>query len=127
MDLIFIALNQPDDDTLLNEDLFFDKCDKEDILYECKFIEEENFSNLLNFIFQTEVEVDYKQLKNRKLMNLFKYKGKHLHPNNLGKEYFRWLDISKNENTMNEYGSLICVLGYLESNKNKNELYLIVE
>lgn len=130
MNLIFIALDKSDDDILLDEELFSEKyiIANRKPSFENKFINDENFSNLMNFVFQTEVKIN--NLKNsgsRKLIDLSLYKEKHLHPNDLEKEYFKWLDISKNENTMAEYGSLICVLGYLESNKNKNELYLIVE
>lgn len=69
----------------------------------------------------------FKELKGRRLINLSNYIRTHLHPDNFEKKYLEWLNISKNKNTMSEYGSLICVLGYLESNKSKNELYLIIE
>lgn len=128
MELIFIGLNESDDDILLNEEKFFDKYVTENLLFENKVIDDQNFFNVLNFIFQTEVKLEnLKSSGNRKLINLSQYKGKHLHPDDLEKKYFEWLDISQNDNTMNEYGSLICVLGYLESNKKKKELYLIVE
>ncbi|WP_288377142.1 hypothetical protein [Chryseobacterium culicis] len=128
MELIFIGLNESDDDSLLDENLFFEKCTAENLLFENKVINDQNFFNVLNFIFQTEVKLEnVKSSGNRKLINLSQYKGQHLHPDDLEKKYFEWLDISQNDNTMNEYGSLICVLGYLESNKKKNELYLIVE
>lgn len=128
MELIFIGLDESDDNSLLDENKFFEKCTTENLLFENKVINDQNFFNLLNFIFQTEVKIEHiKESGIRKLINLSQYKGKHLHPNDLEKKYLEWLDISQNDNTMNEYGSLICVLGYLESNKNKNELYLIVE
>ena len=128
MELIFIGLNESDDDSLLNENRFFEKCTTENLLFENKVINDQNFFNVLNFIFQAEVKLEnVKESGSRKLINLSQYKGQHLHPDDLEKKYFEWLDISKNDNTMNEYGSLICVLGYLESNKKKNELYLIVE
>lgn len=128
MELIFIGLNESDDDSLLNENRFFEKCTTENLLFENKVINDQNFFNLLNFIFQAEVKLEnVKESGSRKLINLSQYKGQHLHPDDLEKKYFEWLDISKNDNTMNEYGSLICVLGYLESNKGKKDLYLIVE
>lgn len=130
MNLIFIALDKSDDEVLLDEELFTEKYifSSNEPSFEHKFINNENFYNLINFIFQTDVIIsNVKSSGNRKLINLSLYKDKYLHPNDLEIEYFKWLDISKNENTMTEYGSLICVLGYLESNKNKNKLYLIVE
>ncbi|EFK33711.1 Uncharacterised protein [Chryseobacterium gleum] len=128
MELIFIGLDKPDDDILLNEQKFLEKYTTEKLLFENKYINDWNFFNLLNFIFQTEVKLEnIKESGSRKLINLSQYKGQHLHPDLLENKYFEWLNISRNDNTMNEYGSLICVLGYLESNKKKNELYLIVE
>ncbi|WP_027388144.1 hypothetical protein [Chryseobacterium gregarium] len=130
MNLIFIALDKPDDDILLNEELFNEKYifASEELSFESKFINDENFSNFLNFVFQTEVKINkVKESENRKLIDFSRYKGTHLHPDDFEKKYLEWLNISKNDNTMTEYGSFICVLGYLEINKKKDELYLIIE
>lgn len=54
MNLLFVALDKPDDDILLNEELFSEKyifANKE-FTFEHKFINDENFSNLMNFIFK---------------------------------------------------------------------------
>lgn len=76
MELIFIGLNEPDDDILLNEEKFLEKYTAEKLLFENKYINDRNFFNLLNFIFQTEVKLEnIKESGSRKLINLLQYKG----------------------------------------------------
>ena len=51
MELIFIGLNYPDHDILLNEEKFLEKYTSEKLSFENKYINDWNFFNLLNFSF----------------------------------------------------------------------------
>ncbi|NML71816.1 hypothetical protein HHL23_18735 [Chryseobacterium sp. RP-3-3] len=132
MSLIFIALDQPDNAVLLDDDMFLEKYTDTDFEgfypFESIFMDKDNINNFLNFIFMERVDIHVIEEKNNKvLIDLSVYKSKFLDPDKLINVYFDWLSLSSRENMMSEYGNMICALGYLKRNSNKQNLYLIIE
>lgn len=132
MSLILIALDHSDNNVLLDEDMFLEKYADTDFegfhKFEAIFMNKGNINNFLNFIFLERVELRIIEEKNDKiLIDLSSYQGKFLDPDKLINVYSDWLSLSGRENTMSEYGNMICALGYLKRNSNKPNLYLIIE
>lgn len=132
MGLTFIALDQPDNNVLLDEDMFLEKYAYTDFKgfykFESLFMNKGNINNFLNFIFLEKVNLRIIEEKNNRiLIDLSVYRKNFLDPDQLENVYSDWLAISGRETSMSEYGNMICALGYLKRNSHKPNLYLIIE
>jgi len=53
--------------------------------------------------------------------------GKSIDLNQLENDYQKWIEISGRNNTMDEYGTLLGLIGFLKRNSDKKQLILRVE
>ena len=130
---IFLATDEYSLGSVLSEDQFFDKylfTDKDGFIS----LETSNFNSfnetidLVKFLFtnaniSTEFYSD-SQIKifdfTDQMKSIIAYeKFEELYPN--------WIELTKRENTMDEYGMLICFIGYLHRNQQKNHLLFIIK
>jgi hypothetical protein len=133
IDLTFIATDEIDSNTLLNEEKLFDTFLSDDtngfLGLESAFID--NFKNLkamLTFLFKEEIE--FKELtsnNDKQVFELTGYKGNCISTDELENSYQEWIKISGRQNTMDEYGNLIGIIGYIKRNLDKKNLLLLTE
>lgn len=88
----------------------------------------ENIGKLLEFLFQRKTELTEIQLsENISIFDLSSLIGKSIDLNQLENDYQKWIKISGRNNTMDEYGALLGLIGFLERNSDKKQLILRVE
>jgi len=129
IDLTFVATDKIDYEILLNEDKLFDTYLKKENGLESAFIDNnDNLSKLLKFVFKKNIEL--KELicdKNKKLYDLTDIKNDCITTDELETKYEDWITLSGRENSMDEYGNLIGIIGYVRNNFDKKHLILITE
>lgn len=126
IELTFIATDVVE--VLLNEEKLFDKyyINGELCVEGASIDTYDNLIRMLNFIFGTDVEMI--QLASEggiRIFDLTSYKQAVIAESELGNKYEEWISVSQRENTMDEYGQLACVVGYIEKNIDKKHLILI--
>ena len=130
MDLTFVATDKIDFDVLLNDQKLFDTywIDNE-LLLGTSFIDNyDNLVHMLTFLFKTNATLTRLTSNNDKdVFDLTTYKHQCITENELEDKYQEWVDIVERENTMDEYGNLIGVIGYINRNLDKKHLLLITE
>jgi len=88
----------------------------------------ENIGKLLEFLFKRKTELTEIQLsENISIFDLSSLIGKSTDLNKLENDYQKWIKISGRNNTMDEYGTLLGLIGFLERNSGKKQLILRVE
>jgi len=88
----------------------------------------ENIGKLLEFLFQRKTELTEIQLsENISIFDLSSLIGKSIDLNQLENDYQKWIKISGRNNTMDEYGTLLGLIGFFERNSGKKQLILRVE
>lgn len=132
-ELTFIAINDYEKSTLIDDTKLLEQHITEDenvylgpesILIDRK----ENIKNMIDFIFQTNTEMNrIQQSNNISIYNLSSLLGQNIDFKTLEEEYQNWILISDRNNSIDEYGSLLEIISYLERNKDKNQLILKVE
>jgi hypothetical protein len=133
MDLTIVAADTIELDILLNEARLFDTYGIEDKDgfwgLESAWIDNfDNLNNLLTFLFHTKVSLtEIASNEDKKIFDLTQYKQGRISPDELEVNYQDWIKISGRENTMDEYGNLISIIGYVNRNIDKNKLILISE
>ena len=130
MDLTFVATNNIDFKVLLNDEKLFETYSTDnELLLETSFIDNyENLVHALSFIFKTNVTLDKLTSNNEKdIFDLTIYKQESITESELEEKYQEWIKIVQRENTMDEYGNLIGVIGYIQRNLDKKSLVLITE
>lgn len=133
IDLTFIATNEIDFNTLLNEEKLFATFLSDDtngfLGLESAFIDNfENLKNMLTFLFKLEFE--FKEVTSnddKQIFDLTDYKDNCISTYELENNYQEWIKISGRQNTMDEYGNLICIIGYINRNIDKKNLLLLTE
>ncbi|MGB4776225.1 MAG: hypothetical protein WBP45_13705 [Daejeonella sp.] len=133
MDLTFIATNEIDFNTLLNEEKLFATFLSEDtngfLGLESAFVDNfENLKEMLTFLFK--VKIEFKELtsnNDKQIFDLTDYKDKCISTDELENNYQEWIKISGRQNTMDEYGNLIGIIGYVGRNLDKKHLLLLTE
>jgi hypothetical protein len=133
IDLVFIATDLIDTEVLLNEDELLEEYLVEDengyIGLESAYIDNEsNLEKMLNFLFGTKVELKRLASSNgREVFDLTEFKQTCITTDELEGNYQEWIENSGRDNTMDEYGNLICIIGYVTRCINKKNLVLITE
>jgi hypothetical protein len=132
-ELIFIATDDYKKSNLIDEKELFDQYMVEDengyyglesVLVDRK----ENIRNLIDFIFQTNFELSKsEQFENISIYNLTSLIGQNIDLKTLEEKYQDWISLSDRNNSMDEYGSLIGLIGYFERNADKKQLILRIE
>jgi hypothetical protein len=133
MDLTFIATSEIDFNTLLNEEKLFDTFLSDDtngfLGLESAFVDNfENLKAMLTFLFK--VEIEFKELTSnddKQIFDLTDYKDNCISTDELENNYQEWIKISGRQNTMDEYGNLIGIIGYVKRNLDKKHLLLLTE
>jgi hypothetical protein len=132
IDLTFVATDQIDIKVLLNEALLFESYLKEEgghLGLESVTIDNEvNINHMLAFLFGTNFSLSESMVNSGKqLIDLTTYKKNCISFDQLEKNYQDWIKLTNRENTMDEYGTLLGVIGYVHRNLGKNHLVLIIE
>jgi hypothetical protein len=132
-ELMFIATDVCKKSDLIIEDELLDKYMIEDSngFYGIESIiidRNENIERLIEFIFQSKTELSGIQIaENISIYDLNYLNGKNIGLNQLENEYPEWIKRSDRNNTMDEYGSLLELISFLERNLNKKELILRIK
>ena len=132
-ELIFIATDNYNKSNLINENELLGKfmiLDKNDFysLESMVIDRKENIGKLLEFLFQRKTELTEIQLsENISIFDLSSLIGKSIDLNQLENDYQKWIKISGRNNTMDEYGTLLGLIGFFERNSGKKQLILRVE
>lgn len=132
LDVTFVATNDSEPEILFDDDNLFEAyLFKEDeyMGLESLTIEGfEEFKKMFQFLFETENEFDELASKNcRQVFDLTKFKNQCISFDELDSRYPEWINSSGRLNTMDEYGTLLGVIGYVHRNKDKQNLFLIAE
>ena len=133
IELTFIATDEIDFSTLLNEEKLVEIFMLEDINgflgLESAFIDNfENLKAMLSFLFKEEIT--FRELtsnNDKQVFDLTDYKDNCISTDELESNYPEWLKISGRRNTMGEYANLLCVIGYIDRNRDKKNLLLLIE
>lgn len=132
-ELIFIATDNYNKSDFINENELLDKFMIQDkngfySLESMVIDRKENIGKLLEFLFQRKTELTEIQLsENISIFDLSSLIGKSIDSNQLENDYQKWIKISGRNNTMDEYGTLLGLIGFLERNSGKKQLILRVE
>lgn len=132
-ELIFIATDDHNESDLMDENQLFDQymIEDKDGFYGLESIlvdRKENIRNLIHFIFQTDIDlIKIDQSQNISIYDLTSLIGQHIDLRALENKYQNWISLSERNNTMDEYGSLLGLVGYLNRNTDKSDLILRVE
>lgn len=132
-ELIFIATDNYNKSELINEDELLDKymIEDENGFYSLESMivdRKENIGKLLEFLFQIKTELTKIQLsENISIYDLNSLIGKSIDLNQLENDYQKWIEISGRNNTMDEYGTLLGLINFLERSLGKKQLILRVE
>ena len=89
----------------------------------------ENVSKLFDFIFKgqiVQITSIYKD-SSLKIYDLSKFKNNILTFEDLENNYQKWIQISGQENTMDEYGMFIGIIGFFERNQNSKNVFARVK
>lgn len=133
IDLLFIATDHIDTEVLLNEDKLIEEYSVEDengyVGIESAYIDNEsNLEKMLNLLFGTKVELLRLASGNGKeVFDLTEFKNTCITTDDLKRSYQEWIIKSGRENTMDEYGNLVSIVGYITRFINKKNLVLITE
>ena len=133
IDLTFIATDLIDIDVLLHEDKLLEEYLVEDendyIGIQSAYIDNEsNLEKMLSFLFGSRAELKKLDSGNGKeVFNLTAFKQTCLTTDELEGSYQEWIKSSGRENTMDEYGNLVSIIGYVMRYVDKKNLVLITE
>ncbi len=132
-ELIFLAVNDFDIELLKTEDDFFDKfvyTDEEGYLSidSADFESLNDINLLLKFLFgNNSLPIELHNDLQTKIIDLTNLKKYIINSEKLDNLYPNWLEETKRENTMDEYGMLICFIGYIEKHLSKKHLLCIIK
>lgn len=128
LDLMFIATDI-DLKVFLDDERLFATYLANDIGIESSHIDsQDSLALLLNFIFNTDVTLtELAGSANRKVYDLTSYKDTCIPIDVLERNYPDWIKKSRRENTMDQYGNLVSITGYIKRNHAKKHLVLTVE
>lgn len=133
IDLTFIAANQVEKDILIDTDNLFPSYPEQDTNnhweLEYALMDGENqVAHMLTFLFGAQFEADIVQLAaNKQLINLTSHKHNCMTFEEFDERYQEWIELTGRENTMDEYGTLQSIIGYVDKHINKPYLFVRVE
>ena len=130
---IFLATDKYSIESILNEEQFFENYLFEDkdgfiSLEAANFNSTDEIKELTKFLFQnvnislqlySDSQIKILDFSNQMNSIISSEKFEELYPN--------WLEATKRENTMDEFGMLISFIGYTHRNQNKKYLLLIIK
>jgi hypothetical protein len=128
MELEFLALDNYSIDLLINDDLFYDTYLQEEpdghIRMESGNIDSLFSLNLLlKYLFNEKEDfIETHKSQDIIIYDLSRYKKQIISFEHLETNYKDWINSSGRENTMDEFGSLLGLIGYVLRNSNKKYL-----
>jgi hypothetical protein len=131
IDLTFIATDLVDTEVLLDEDKLLQEYSGEEangyIGFESAHIFNEcNLKKMLSFLFGTKAELRRLASNNvKEVFDLTEFKQTCITTDELEGRYHEWIKSSARENTMDEYGNLVGIIGYVTRCIEKQNLVLI--
>lgn len=131
MDVYFIATNTIDTKILLNEDKFIKAfvTDIDEQGFECVYAEnQDDLIRMLTLIFGQPINLtELISNDDRQVYDLSDFRRNCISFDELDKKYEQWIEESKRENSMNQYGMIISAVSYINNNLDKKHLILITE
>lgn len=131
MDVYFVATNTIDTNILLDEHKFIKAfvTDFDGQGFDGTYAEnQDDFFLLLSFIFRQSINLtELASNSNRELYDLTNFKQSCITVDELDLKYGQWLEDSKRENSMNEYGMIMSVVSYINNNLDKKHLVVVTE
>ena len=133
LDLTFITDTRIDLDILLNEDKSLQTYILNDqdghAGTETGYIDtEENLVHLMTFLFGDNFTFqELAHSKCRRVVDLTAYKQNCITKEQFEAGYPEWIKLSGRENTMDEYGNIICIIGFITKNIDKKHLVVIIK
>jgi hypothetical protein len=134
LELTFIATDQIESDLLLlNDEKPLEKFLVQDNdgylgLEVCLIDGQENLKNLLNFLFmESDPPTIIHTSDDKEFFDLSSIRTNCIDTDELESRYENWIKISERENTMDEYGSILGIIGYVKRSSDKKYLILKTE
>lgn len=132
-ELLFIASENCVESELIDENILFDQYLVEDkngyYSLASKIIDKkENIEKLIEFIFQTKIELNpIQQSENISIYDLSRLIGKNIDSSQFEERYIEWIEISERHNTLDEYASMLGLTDFIEYKKSEKQLILRIE
>ena len=132
IDLTFIAVDEIDPRNLLNENLLLESYGRavdgylalESVTYDSV----NHAVAVLAFLFGAKLTASELLVESDKeLIDRSNYKANCITFDELERRYLSWIESTKIDNTMDEYGFLGSVIGYLQRNQGKKQLLVVME
>jgi hypothetical protein len=131
MDVYFVATNTIDPPILLDEDKFIKAyvTDTDEQLFETVYAANQNdLILMLTFIFNQPISLtEIISNSDRQVYDLSNFKQTCISVDQLDLKYEQWIEVSKRENSMNEYGMIMGAIAFINNNLDKKYLSLITE
>jgi hypothetical protein len=132
IDLTFVADDVIDPRVLLNENLLLESYGRavdgylalESVTYDSV----DHVAAVLAFLFDARLPAsELLDESDKELIDLSNYKAYCLGFDELERRYVSWTEATKIDNTMDEYGFLVSVIGYVQRNEGKKQLIIVME
>lgn len=131
MDVYFVATNTIDPTILLDEDKFIKAyvTDTDEQLFETVYAANQNdLILMLTFIFNQTISLtEIISNNDRQVYDLSNFKQTCISVDQFEIKYEQWIEVSKRENSMNEYGMIMGAIAFINNNLDKKYLSLITE
>jgi hypothetical protein len=132
IDLTFVADDVIDPRVLLNENLLLESyrgaVDGYLALESVTYDSVDHAVAVLAFLFDAKLPAcELLVESDKELIDLSNYKGNCLGFDELERRYVSWTEATKIDNTMDEYGFLGSVIGYVQRNQGKKQLVVVME
>jgi len=131
MDVYFVATNSIDTTILLDEEKFIKAfvTDIDEQGFECAYAEnQDDLIRMLSIIFkQSIILTELVSNSDREVYDLTNFKQSCITVDELDLKYEQWIEDSKRENSMTQYGMIMSAVSYTKNNVDKKHLILITE
>jgi hypothetical protein len=134
IDISFFSPKSYEITDFIDDDIFFEKFVFEEenghLSIEDSYVQNwESVPKLFNFIFKgqsVEISSIYENFS-LKIYDLSEIKNYVLTFEDLENDYQNWIQISGHENTMDEYGMFVGIIGFFERNQNAKNIFVRVK
>lgn len=131
MDVYFVATNTIDTNILIDEEKFIKAfvTDFDGQGFEVAYAEnQEDLFLMLSLIFKQSITLtELGSTNDREVYDLTKFIQSCITADELDSKYEQWIEDSKRENSMNQYGMFMSVVSYINNNLDKKNLVVVTE
>ncbi len=131
MDVYFVATNTIDTNILLDEDKFIKAfvTDIDEQGFEGVYAEnQDDLIRMLSLIFKQSISLtELGSTNDREVYDLTKFRQSCITADELDSKYEQWIEGSKRENSMNQYGMFMSVVSYINNTLDKKNLVVVTE